>query len=122
MRFLHRLVVLALLASCLTLPGQTPDNRYVRAYSLLEEGDKLNVSGQTRAAVNKFLEAQVAIKDLQRLYPNWNQKILAYRLQYIATKLESLTASSQPAATAEPAAEDSVANQLKKMQENMSPY
>jgi Flp pilus assembly protein TadD len=79
------------LAICLSALGQTPDDRYVRIYGLIEEADKHSEGGQARPAVTKYLEAQVAIKELQQAHPEWNAKLVGYRLDYISSKLEPLS-------------------------------
>jgi tetratricopeptide (TPR) repeat protein len=94
MRFLGYGSAIILQVCTWSASGQTPDDRYVRVYSLIEDADKSNSSGEARTAINKYLEAQVAIKDLQRLYPNWNERIVSYRLDYISGKLEPLTRST----------------------------
>jgi Tfp pilus assembly protein PilF len=85
--------VITLLSLAVLLPvrGQSPDDRYVRIYSLIEEADKQNEAGQSRQAMTKYLEAQIAIKELQQAHPEWNSKLVGYRLEYISSKLEPLT-------------------------------
>ena len=116
-----------LLAVPFALRGQSPDDKYVRVYELIEQADRLNDAGQPRPAVTKYLEAQVAIKDLQQAHPGWNAKLVNYRLEDISTKLELLNAKASagsplapdggpkdPSASALPPA-----NGLKLMQEDI---
>jgi tetratricopeptide (TPR) repeat protein len=127
MRF-HFAVMTALLSIFApALLAQVPDDRYLQVYSLIEEGDKLNGSGQARSAMTKYLEAQVAIKDLQQAYPDWNAKLVSYRLEYISSRLEPLThkvsiasTSSVTGGSAEVGAVHSITNQLKSMQEEIA--
>ncbi len=100
-------IVVLSLAVLLPVSGQSPDDKYVRIYSLIEEADKQNEAGQARQAVTKYLEAQVAIKDLQQAHPEWNSKLVGYRLEYISSKLEPLSkkVGSQGTTTASPAGE-----------------
>src|ERR1043165_3962082 len=83
--------------------GQGVDDKYVHVYFLIREADSLNENGQTRQAVIKYLEARTALKELQSLYPGWNDKVVNFRLGYIASKLEPL--SSQIPATNAPTLE-----------------
>ena len=128
MRLLRVLATATLLVGPVTLFGQAPDDKYVQIYSWIEEADKLKQSGQARSAVTKYLEAQVAIKELQRAHPEWNPKLVAYRLEYISSRLEPLT---QPAPAMPPAAPGNspgealspaqlMANQMKAMQEEIA--
>ena len=79
-----------LLMGATALYAQSPDAKYVRVYGMIEDADKLNQNGQARAAMTRYLEAQVAMKDLQRVSPEWNPKVVNYRLEYISSQLESL--------------------------------
>ena len=88
-----------LLALLLVARGEGVDDKYVHVYFLIREADGLNESGQTRQAVVRYLEARTALKELQALYPGWNDKVVNFRLGYIASKLEPL-ASHAPATTA----------------------
>jgi Flp pilus assembly protein TadD len=78
--------------------AQAPDDRYLRIYSMIQQADQLNSSGQSREAITRFLEAQVALKELQQLQPNWNPRIVAFRQEYISAKLAALTDTKEGAA------------------------
>ena len=99
--------------------AQSPDDRFVQAYSLLEEADKLNASRQTAAAVTKYLEAQVVLNNLQQTYPDWNPRLIGFRLQYISGKLEPLTRKAPPAAKGHAPAAPSFNDQLRGWQEDI---
>ncbi len=77
--------------------GETPDEKYVQIYNLIQEADGLNESGQSHDAALKYLEAQKGLKTLQSDYPGWNGNVITFRLGYIAGKIEPL---AQKAATA----------------------
>ncbi len=100
MRCLRGLAILALTFVPSLLRGQSPDDRYVQAYALIEEADNFKAAGVMRSAVTKYLEAEKAIKELQRLFPEWNPKIVSFRLGYIASALEPLTRAGVAAADA----------------------
>lgn len=84
-------ITLFLLTMVFSAAGQTPDDRYLKIYSLLEEADKLGGRADPRQAVPKYLEVQVALKELQSSHPEWNSKLVNYRLDYISSRLEALT-------------------------------
>jgi Flp pilus assembly protein TadD len=126
MRFLWIFWAVVVLLAPRPARCQTPDDRYLRIYSQLEEADKLKTGGQAREAVTKYLEAQVAIKDLQRTYPDWNANLVAFRLSYISSRLEPLTKkvaanpeSSNENAPAEPASQ---ADQLKELEGQIAQF
>jgi Flp pilus assembly protein TadD len=100
--------------------GQVADDRYLRVYSMIEEADKLKLTGDGRSAVNRYLEAQVALKDLQQGFPEWNPKLLAYRLEYVNGQLATLTEKHSAAATNASPAEPSADAQLKQLEEEIA--
>lgn len=101
-----------------------PDEQYVGLYGLIQEADKFNAAGQTRAAVTKYLEAQVGLKNLQSAFPDWNPKVVQFRIQYIGSKLEPLTQkpATAVAGPASPASSpgQTLTNQLLGLQEDIS--
>lgn len=120
-------IAVAVLLMLETLPAlaQSPDDRYVTAYNLIQEADRLADSGQARVAVTKYLEAQVAVKELQAQHPTWNAPLVAYRLSYISTRIEPLTrkadaANEPPAPTATETAAARAARQAELLQEQIN--
>ncbi|MCX6902708.1 MAG: hypothetical protein NTW03_04380, partial [Verrucomicrobia bacterium] len=59
-RLVHLLGAMVFLAAAAAW-AQGPDEQYVRIYSLIQEADALNDSGQTRQAMAKYTEAQAAL-------------------------------------------------------------
>ena len=84
-RLLLMLAVVLSLSFCARAEG--PDEQYVRIYQLIQEADRLNESGQTRAAAAKYVEVQGALTQFRGIYPGWNERVINYRLNYVATKL-----------------------------------
>ena len=78
--------------------AQGPDEQYVRIYSLIQEADALNDSGQRGQAVAKYTEAQAALTRFPATYPGWNENVIRFRLNYVSAKLSPLVAKT-PAAT-----------------------
>src|SRR5262249_23085826 len=109
--------------------AEGPDDQYVRIYYLIQEADSWNEKGDLRQAIAKYMEAQSALKTLQVLNPDWNERVVNYRLDYIARKLDPLTQKLPPltAAPASPAADNATVaslmaatNQLKAFQEEIA--
>jgi len=89
------------LAVAVSMHAQGPDEQYVQIYQLIQEADRLNESGQGRSAAAKYIEAQDALTRFRGIYPGWNERVINYRLGYVATKLAPLSAAlagSTPAA------------------------
>ena len=118
------LLLLLLCSGAWPLLAQNPEDRYVKVYAQIEEADKLRESGQLAAALTRYLEAQVGLKNLQQSFPEWNSRLLGYRLEYIASKLEPLTRKG-PGTTADGAAGSTgvataaVVEQVRAMQEDI---
>jgi hypothetical protein len=124
---MNRLIALAFAACLLSGFGAraaAPDEEYVELYGTIQEADKFNAAGQTRAAVTKYLEAQVGLKNLQTAFPDWNPKIVQYRIQYIGSRLEPLTQKPATAVAGAPAPAkspgQSLTNQLQSQQEDIT--
>jgi Tfp pilus assembly protein PilF len=84
-------IVAALLASS-GARAEGPDDQYIRIYTLIQEADKLNSSGQPSEALPKYLEAQTALQRFQAGYPDWNVRVIKFRVSYVAGKIASLSA------------------------------
>ena len=100
--------------------GQSPDDRYVQIYSLIQEADRLADSSQSRLAVTKYLEAQAAVKDLQSRHPEWNAPLVVYRLSYISGRVEPLTRKADAAKEpAPPSREETAAARTEKQLQSL---
>ncbi|MDB6026389.1 MAG: hypothetical protein JWM68_2612, partial [Verrucomicrobiales bacterium] len=88
---MRRISVLLLLLSLLCVAhAEGPDDEYIQIYSLIQQADTASQSGDSRSAAEKYLEAQTSLQKLQRIYPQWNERVVKYRLGYIADKLVPL--------------------------------
>ncbi len=100
-----RFLIVALLSSygaCNLQAQQAPDAEYIAIYNLIHEADQLSNTGQSTVARAKFVEAQTALKQLQSNYPNWNEKVVRFRLNYLAERLGT-PVLEKPAAPLAPA-------------------
>jgi tetratricopeptide (TPR) repeat protein len=87
-------LVLALVFGVLYARADALDDQYVRIYNLIQEADLLNSNGQINQSLSKYLEAQNALQKFHRINPDWNPKVVNFRLSYLNTKVAA--ASSQP--------------------------
>jgi Tfp pilus assembly protein PilF len=95
-------VVVALLLGLSGARAEGPDDQYVRIYNLIQEADKLNSSGQPSEALRKYTEAQTALQGIQKGYPDWNSKVVNFRLNYLAAKIAALPAQAPAPVTPTP--------------------
>ncbi len=89
MKQLCALFVLVLALGRLSAPAQSVDDQYVGIYNLIQQGDVLTAS-QPAEALTKYLAAQTALQRLQTLSPDWNPKVVNFRLGYLADKISEL--------------------------------
>src|ERR1043166_5068458 len=83
-------IALMLLAFLVNVPGvraEGPDEDYLRIFNMIQQADSISAKGQSETAQAKYREAQTALQNLHRTYPNWNAQMVAYRLNYLAGKL-----------------------------------
>jgi hypothetical protein len=92
------LLVLALLMAWSLAQAREPDDEYLQAYNMIQEADALNTSGKTAPAKTKYLEAQTALKRFQKDHPDWNPKLVVFRLNYIVQRVTALL-ETPPAST-----------------------
>lgn len=95
MKLWFRVMLALLMLAPFMARADGPDDQYVEIYNLIQQGDALNENGQSAAAMAKYSLAQSDLTKFQNSYPDWNVKIVAYRLRYLAAKIALI--SSAPA-------------------------
>jgi len=90
---MNRLWVIAI-ALILLAPSvraqQDGDERYVTIYNVIQQGDSLSDSGQLQDALATYIDAKSKLTSFQRLYPNWDQGIISYRMSDLDKKIATL--------------------------------
>ena len=89
MKQLFALLVLVLVFGVLPARAQSSDDQYVGIYNLIQQADALSAS-QPAEALTKYLAAQTALQRLQKLSPDWNPKVVNFRLTYLEDKISEL--------------------------------
>jgi tetratricopeptide (TPR) repeat protein len=92
---MKRLVALTVLLLAAMLPAQaqqTPDDQYVIIYSLMQQADGLENSGEPRQALAQYVETQAELEKFQKIFPDWHPNIIDFRLNYLAEKIAELSA------------------------------
>src|SRR5262249_48820039 len=90
------LLSLALFSPSLTARADGTDDQYVKIYSTIQDADIYENNGQANMALTKYVEAQTALQRFQKLYPEWNVKVVNYRLGYVASKNTPLPPRAPP--------------------------
>ena len=79
-----------------------PDDLYLDAYRLIQEGDQYSSAGQTDIARQRYSDAETNLKKIQVSYPEYNKNAVEFRLEYIREHTKGLPApkaeNAQPAA------------------------
>lgn len=89
---------------CLGILGwaraQSVEGQYVHVYNLMQEAEALRTSGDESSALTRYLEAQTALNQIQKVYPSWNPKVVNFRLQFLENRIAAVSKSTPaPAAS-----------------------
>lgn len=91
-----------LVLGTLGVAAQSMESQYVQIYNVIQLADSYHNAGQPGKALPHYLEAQSALERLQRLNPEWNPKVVNFRLNYLADKITALSGSKPTAAVPSP--------------------
>jgi cytochrome c-type biogenesis protein CcmH/NrfG len=83
-------MILCLLAVMPKARADGPDDQYVTIYNLIQQGDLFYDKGQTASARAKYEDALSVLKKFQTAYPDWNVKVVKFRITYLTGKLADL--------------------------------
>jgi hypothetical protein len=92
--FLYYHACFFLLASLLGLTpahAASADDQYLSVLKVIQQADTLTTSGNNRTALTKYRQALTALNVFQHNNPEWNNKIVSYRLNYLSSKIDRLT-------------------------------
>src|SRR5690349_5386388 len=97
-------LMLVLVMPAMAVMAESSDEQYVGIYYLIEQGDGFSEKGQLPAALAKYSEAQGELKKFQYQHPDWNNKIVNFRLSYLETKISAISTKLAPPPPPPPAA------------------
>jgi chromosome segregation ATPase len=96
-------VILAIL--CLALDGrlwaETAGDQFLRVYKLIEQADILREAGQPQPSLDRYRQAEAALRQIRQSFPGWNDDLISFRLHQTTEQIAALT--KQVAAIAKPA-------------------
>ena len=97
---------LALISAALFLAAGTAayaqEDQYVLVYNLIQDADASANADVPLAALNKYLRAQTELQKFQKVYPEWNSRIVNFRLNYLAAKIADFSGRTAAPAIATP--------------------
>jgi tetratricopeptide (TPR) repeat protein len=104
MKFFAALVIVLLAAGLSPARAQqSADDQYLIIYSLIQQADTMAGSGDARQALTQYNEVQGELEKFRNVFPDWNPKIVNFRLKYIAGKIAQAEAQLPAAVAAAPA-------------------
>src|ERR1035441_7991516 len=71
---------------------QNPDDQYIAIYSLIQQADALQAADQPRSALAGYTQALAELQKFQKVFPDWDSKIVSFRLNYLTEKINGLAA------------------------------
>ncbi len=118
MKQLGLLLLCAVLLRPVSLLAQGPDDRFLRIYALIQQGDSLQTDGRNADAQGRYREALSMLLQFKKDFPHWNDSIVEFRKSYLEERVGSQAAS--PPATATAPATPATDPQLVAIQEEMN--
>jgi tetratricopeptide (TPR) repeat protein len=100
---MKRFFILVGLAGGLLFPcvrAEAQDDQYVQIYNLIQEADGLNTANQPGQAMSKYIEAQTALASFQKVYPDWNSRVVSFRLNYLGSRIAEMSGKLPPVSPA----------------------
>ena len=98
-KILACLAALLLLGAPSSHPAASPQDDYLQIYVMINEGDKLDNSGQKSQAREKYENALNKLEKLKNENPEWEPTIVKYRIKYLNDKLSNLKSAKDASPT-----------------------
>lgn len=92
------------LVAAMAVSAAGPDEDYVRIYKSIVEADSLKESGRLAAAAKLYEAAGEALHQLQMNNPAWNERLIIFRINYVAGQLKTINTPPPQAGDVPPAA------------------
>ena len=101
MKYFYALAIFLLAAGCRP-PGRSKCGRPISDHLQPDSagGHAGRFQASRRQALDQYIEAQGELQKFQKIYPDWNPKIVSFRLKYLAEKIAEVTAQLPPATNA----------------------
>jgi len=93
------MIFLAFLLANYPVQGQNKDDDYFRIYTLIQQADSLSKNGANAPALTRYQQAQSALRNFQKAYPDWNAKVISFRSNYLVQRVAALSQAGPSTAT-----------------------
>ena len=87
---LYALSISAALVFQSSAQSGSPEDLYLEAYRLIQDGDSLTQTGQSELARQRYTEAEANLKKVQSLHPSYSKNAVEFRLDYVQERLKGL--------------------------------
>jgi len=77
--------------------SQGADQDYIEIYKLIKEADQYRDTGLAEQAATAYAQASNRLRTFQKTNPAWNNRVIEFRLKYIAREMGKLPSASMPA-------------------------
>ena len=91
-RFAALVALILVVALPMARAQQNPDDQFIAIYNLIQQADALQAGGQPQSALAGYTQALAELRKFQKGFPNWDSKIVGFRLDYLTKKINDLTA------------------------------
>lgn len=93
MKLLYAFAIALLLMPRVAMAQGSPEDRFIVIYDMIKRADSYYDASNLREALPKYQEAQSTLRQFQTDFPDWNPKIINFRLNYLAEKIKPLADS-----------------------------
>ncbi len=89
---MKRGVILAVLCLALGEPlrAETAGDQFLQIYKLVEQADILREANQPQPALERYRQADAALRRLKQSFPGWNDDLVAFRLKHVTDQITPL--------------------------------
>ena len=85
---LYSLFAATALCLCGNLLAEDSSNIFLQGYQEFQAGEKCERDSQLREALNRYTTAEKTLEHLQKMDPNWQESVVAYRLRKTKESIE----------------------------------
>ena len=90
------LCIMGLYGTSIQVIAQGADQNYIAIYKVIKKADQFKETGLSEQAAQFYASAAKELKAFQKANPNWNPRVIKFRLKYLTRQMEDLPTVAQP--------------------------
>jgi len=90
------LCIMGLYGTSIQVVAQGADQDYIAIYKVIKQADQFKETGLSEQAAQFYASAAKELKAFQKANPNWNPRVIQFRLKYLTRQMEDLPTVAQP--------------------------